>query len=64
MSNKEKTVLKNPGTHRIPVTEALSCLPGPQGERFITLFEHGSLMVEVYSPKEIDTQKPHTRDEI
>ena len=31
---------------------------------FLTVFEHGSLSVEVYKPDKIDLQKPHTRDEV
>ena len=31
---------------------------------FATLFQHGSLSVEVYRPKKADCQQPHTRDEI
>ncbi len=31
---------------------------------FLNLFEHGTLAVEVYKPKKIDLQKPHTRDEV
>ena len=45
------------------LAEALARLPGPQGERFATVFEHGSLSVEVYAPRGSDPQKPHTRDE-
>lgn len=32
--------------------------------RFITLFRHGSLAVELYAPVGVDRQQPHTRDEI
>jgi mannose-6-phosphate isomerase-like protein (cupin superfamily) len=46
------------------VAEALARLPGPQGERFVTVFEHGSLLAEVYAPRGSDPQKPHTRDEL
>ena len=31
---------------------------------FLTVFEHGSLAVEVYKPEKIDLQKPHSRDEV
>ncbi|MEX0314503.1 MAG: cupin domain-containing protein [Allomuricauda sp.] len=31
---------------------------------FITLFEHGTLSVEVYKPEKVDLQQPHTRDEV
>ena len=46
------------------VAEALERLPGPEGQRFATIFEHGSLLVEIYAPRGVDPQKPHTRDEI
>jgi mannose-6-phosphate isomerase-like protein (cupin superfamily) len=43
--------------------EALAALPGPGGERFRTLFRHGTLEVEIYAPIGRDPQTPHTRDE-
>jgi mannose-6-phosphate isomerase-like protein (cupin superfamily) len=45
------------------IADGLEQLPGVNGERFVTLFEHGSLLVEVYAPQGTDPQKPHTRDE-
>ena len=33
-------------------------------QRFLTLFRHGTLAVEVYRPDRADHQQPHTRDEI
>ena len=33
-------------------------------ETFISLFEHGSLQVEMYKPDAVDLQTPHDRDEI
>ena len=49
---------------KISLTEAFDRLPGPQGERFVTLFEHGSLSIELYVPRGGDPQTPHSRDEI
>ena len=46
------------------VTEALERLPGPEGQRFATVFERGNLLVEIYAPRGTDPQQPHTRDEI
>lgn len=46
------------------VDDALNLLSGPGGERFATIFRHGSLLVEIYAPRGLDPQKPHTRDEI
>jgi mannose-6-phosphate isomerase-like protein (cupin superfamily) len=41
----------------------LARLPGRAGERFTTVFEHGTLSIEVYAPRNTDPQNPHTRDE-
>ena len=32
--------------------------------RFAQVFAHGSLEVEIYAPRGIDPQTPHTRDEV
>ncbi len=42
----------------------LEQLPGPDGERSIELFRHGTLTVKLYAPRGNDPQTPHTRDEI
>ena len=42
----------------------LDQLPGPDGERSIELFRHGTLTVKLYAPRGTDGQNPHTRDEI
>lgn len=39
-------------------------MPGPSGERFAKVLEHGSLVVEIFAPRGADTQQPHTRDEL
>lgn len=46
------------------VADALTQLPAFGGKRFATIFEHGSLAVEVYAPVGSDPQHPHTRDEV
>jgi mannose-6-phosphate isomerase-like protein (cupin superfamily) len=46
------------------VAEALERLPGPEGQRFASVFRHGSLEVEIYAPRGTDPQQPHTRDEV
>jgi len=46
------------------VDRSLKQLPGPDGERFVTLFRHGTLEVEIYAPRDHDPQQPHDRDEI
>jgi mannose-6-phosphate isomerase-like protein (cupin superfamily) len=49
---------------RAGVAEALALLqPGAGGERFAKVLEHGSLVVEIYAPRGLDPQQPHTRDE-
>lgn len=49
---------------RLTLGEALERLPGPQGERSVALFEHGSLVVKLYAPRGSDPQTPHSQDEV
>ena len=49
---------------KVTIEEALARLPGTQGERFVQVLEHGSLVVEIYAPRGRDPQNPHTRDEV
>lgn len=39
-------------------------LPTPTGKRFVEVFTHGTLSVELYAPQGVDLQTPHTRDEV
>jgi mannose-6-phosphate isomerase-like protein (cupin superfamily) len=50
--------------YRLTVPDALARLPGPSGERYVELFRHGTLSVELYAPRGHDPQSPHTRDEV
>ena len=47
---------------RLDETERL--LPTPDGKRFITLFSHDMVTVEMYAPRGTDPQEPHNRDEV
>lgn len=49
---------------RLTVRDGLDRLPTPEGQRFVTLFEHGTLAVELYAPRGTDPQQPHARDEV
>src|SRR5689334_22483819 len=49
---------------KLNFAEALSTIPTPDGKRFATVFEHGTLSVEIYAPRGEDLQQPHTRDEV
>ena len=44
--------------------DALAKLPTPDGKRFVEVFAHGTLVVELYAPRGEDRQTPHTRDEL
>ena len=52
------------------MTQLLQRLPGPkterwpEGERFVEAFRHGSLVIELYAPIDVDPQQPHDRDEV
>ena len=48
---------------KINPQEALKLLAEEKGP-FKTLFEHGTLSVEVYQPNKVDLQQPHEQDEV
>jgi mannose-6-phosphate isomerase-like protein (cupin superfamily) len=48
---------------KLTIKNSLEKLSG-HSEKFIRLFRHGSLEVEIYKPEKADLQKPHSRDEI
>jgi len=50
--------------NHLTISQGLKRLPGSQGERFVELFQHGTLAVELYAPRGDDPQTPHTRDEV
>ena len=50
--------------HHLTPAQGLARLPGPKGERFVELFQHGTLSIELYAPRGTDPQKPHARDEV
>lgn len=43
---------------------AKEALENEKGQVFTTLLQHGSLSVEYFSPRAIDTQQPHKQDEL
>lgn len=49
--------------NHISIKDAKSAL-AKSGNLFETLFNHGTLSVELYKPDKVDNQSPHTRDEI
>lgn len=49
--------------NKISIPETLERLAERQQE-FVSLFQHGSLAVEIYKPDKTDRQQPHDRDEI
>jgi mannose-6-phosphate isomerase-like protein (cupin superfamily) len=48
---------------KLTIKNSLEKLSGHR-EKFINLFRHGSLEVEIYKPEKVDLQKPHSRDEV
>ena len=49
---------------QVTLAEALRRVPDAQGKRFAVVLEHGTLSVEIYAPRGVDPQTPHTRDEL
>jgi len=60
-SNRTMT---NSSCRLLTVRDAVSHVPASDGKRFATIFQHGSLLAEIYAPRGSDPQQPHTRDEI
>jgi mannose-6-phosphate isomerase-like protein (cupin superfamily) len=48
---------------RLTTAAALETL-ARSGREFVGVFARGTLEVEIYRPRGVDRQKPHTRDEI
>lgn len=52
------------------IEDLLNSIPGkaseewPMGEPFALAFAHGTMSVEIYTPKETDIQTPHEQDEL
>ena len=49
---------------RITPQAALAKLARAGGQRYVTMFQHGTLELEYYQPVKSDPQKPHTRVEV
>ncbi|TDR20369.1 cupin domain-containing protein [Marinicella litoralis] len=49
--------------NRLTPNAALSALKN-HDQVFVELFKHGSLVVEMYQPVNVDLQQPHNRDEL
>src|SRR3954465_13476860 len=54
----------NAQVFHVSLAEALAKGPPPPGNLAVPIFAHGSLEAELYTPKLIDPQKPHRRDEL
>jgi mannose-6-phosphate isomerase-like protein (cupin superfamily) len=48
----------------LKLAEGMNRLPPATAEQFIDLFEHGTMKVGLYAPRETDPQTPHARDEL
>lgn len=48
----------------IKLAHAQSAIPTADGKLYADLFRHGTLTVEIYAPRGVDLQQPHTRDEL
>jgi mannose-6-phosphate isomerase-like protein (cupin superfamily) len=48
----------------LSVEEAMKALQKETDKKFTVLMQHGSMQIEYFASKNIDTQTPHTQDEI
>lgn len=55
---------------KVTAAEILARIPGkvtdawPSGEPFAQALAHGTMSVEIYAPKGVDPQTPHSQDEL
>ncbi len=49
---------------QMSLVDALTRVPTSDNKQYATVFEHGTLDIEIYAPRGIDPQTPHMRDEI
>ena len=63
-SNKEEPGKESVRTKKVSLDEAKALLPGPDGDRSVQVYAHGSLVVKMYAPRGVDAQTPHARDEV
>ncbi|MES2882731.1 MAG: cupin domain-containing protein [Bacteroidota bacterium] len=50
--------------NHLNIEEAKSLLQQQSLQPYITLLQHGTLTVEYFAPKNVDTQTPHAQDEL
>ena len=51
-------------SYKVSPGEALKELQKENKQRFIEVMKHGSMIIEFFRPKYVDTQTPHKQDEI
>ena len=56
--------MKTPEADHRSLADALGQGPPPDGNLAVPIFRHGTLEVEMYTPRGVDRQTPHTRDEV
>ena len=57
------TIAGAPGNRRVTAAQGRDW-PLPPGNLAAPVLGHGTMLVEYYAPRGVDTQKPHTRDEL
>lgn len=62
---EEKNFTTSKHVRHAPLSLAQECLPPMDAAlRSVAIFQHGSLLLKLYSPQRVDRQTPHTRDEL
>ena len=55
-------ISESPCAH-LTIADAISHVPTANGKQFASIFERGTLQVEIYTQRGSDPQQPHSRDE-
>ncbi|MES1222854.1 MAG: cupin domain-containing protein [Bacteroidota bacterium] len=50
--------------NKVTVDTAIRQLGTEKKQRYTTMMQHGSMVVEYYAPVKIDSQQPHSQDEL
>jgi len=61
MAPSKKGMSKQKRSHSLPLSQARAKVPGPGGERSVSLFRHGTLDVKLSSPVPPNAQTPHAQ---
>lgn len=64
MSSRDTGAPHKSSSAILRIGDAMARLSKSQDSTFLELFRHASLMTEIWKPEGVDTQEPHSQDEL